>query len=203
LRQIQKIWTFDEVMNKRFELRGKTLGIVGLGSIGIALSKKGKCFGLEIVGMKNRLRKGERIRYVNKIFLKEKLSELLKLSDFVALTLPLTEETFHLIGEKELAQMKSSAYLINTSRGKIVDEKALIKALENKKIAGAGLDVFEEEPLNPDSKLYGFENVIITPHIAGSMEDYFQKVAQIFEENLKRFLSGRKMINLVDKKLGY
>lgn len=203
LRQTQKIWASDEVMNKRFELRGKTLGIVGLGSIGIALSKKGKCFDFEIVGMKNSSKRGGKIRYVDKIFPKEKLPELLKLSDFVALTLPLTEETFHLIGEKELARMKSSAYLINTSRGKIVDEKALIKALENKKIAGAGLDVFEEEPLSPNSKLYDFENVIITPHIAGSMEDYFQKVSQIFKENLKRFLSGRKMINLVDKELGY
>ncbi len=203
LRQIQKIWTFDEVMNKRFELRGKTLGIVGLGSIGRELAKRGKCYGMGIIGMKNRLKNRGKIRYVDKIFPKEKLPELLKLSDFVALTLPLTEETFHLIGEKELALMKSSAYLINTSRGKIVDENALIEALENKKIAGAGLDVFEEEPLSPNSKLYDFENVIITPHIAGSMEDYFKKVSQIFKENLKRFLSGRKMINLVDKKLGY
>jgi D-2-hydroxyacid dehydrogenase (NADP+) len=203
LRQTQKTWASDEMINKRFELRGKTLGIVGLGSIGRELAKRGRCFGMKIIGMKNRSKRGGKIRYVDKIFLKEKLPELLKLSDFVALTLPLTEETFHLIGEKELAQMKSSAYLINTSRGKIVDEKALIKALENKKIAGAGLDVFEEEPLSPNSKLYDFDNVIITPHIAGSMEDYFQKVAQIFEENLKRFLSGRKMINLIDKKLGY
>ena len=203
LRQIQKIWTSDEVMNKRFELRGKTLGIVGLGSIGKELAKRGKCFGMVIIGMKNRSKRGEKIGYVDKIFPKEKLPEILKLSDFLALTLPLTEETFHLIGEKELAQMKSSAYLINTSRGKIVEEKALIKTLENKKIAGAGLDVFEEEPLSPNSKLYDFENVIITPHIAGSMEDYFQKVAQIFEENLKRYLGGKKMVNLVDKRLGY
>jgi D-2-hydroxyacid dehydrogenase (NADP+) len=203
LRQVQRKWSSDEVMEKRFELTGKTLGIVGLGSIGRELAKRGRGFGMKIIGMKNRLNKGEKIRYVDKILAKGKLSELLSLSDFIALTLPLTEETFHLMGEKELAQMKSSAYLINTSRGKIMDEKALIQALENKTIAGAGLDVFEEEPLNPDSKLYGFENVIITPHIAGSMKNYFQKVAIIFKENLKRFLSGRKMINLVDKKLGY
>lgn len=203
LRQFQKKWASVEVMDKRFELTGKTLGIVGLGSIGKELAKRGKCFGMKIIGMKNNLKKREKIRYVDKIFPKEKLSDLLALSDFVALTLPLTEETYHLIGEKEFAQVKSSAYLINTSRGKIVDEKALIEALENKKIAGAGLDVFEEEPLSSNSKLYDFENVLITPHIAGSMEDYFQKVAQIFKENLKRFLSGRKMINLVDKKLGY
>ena len=203
LRQKQKIWAFREVMNQRFEIKGMTLGIIGLGGIGLELAKKGKCLGMQIIGMKNRLKKGERIRHVNKIFPKEKLPELLSLSDFVALTLPLTDETFHLIGEKELAQMKNTAYLINTSRGKIIDEKALIYALKDKRIAGAGLDVFEEEPLSPNSRLYDLENVIITPHVAGTMVDYFQKVAEIFKENLKRFLGRRKMISLVDKKLGY
>ncbi|MCJ7458307.1 MAG: D-2-hydroxyacid dehydrogenase [candidate division Zixibacteria bacterium] len=203
LRQVQKNWAFNEVMKQRFELKGKTLGIIGLGGIGLELAKKGKCLGMQIIGMKNRLKKGERIRYVNKIFSKEKLPELLSLSDFVALTLPLTDETFHLIGEKELAQMKNSAYLINTSRGKIIAEKAFVDAVENQRIAGAGLDVFEEEPLNPNSRLYDLENVIITPHVAGTMVDYFQKVAEIFKENLKRYLRGMKMINLVDKRLGY
>jgi len=203
LRQVQKKWAFNEVMKHRFELKGKTLGIIGLGGIGLELAKKSKCLGMQVIGMKNKLKKGEKIRSVDRIIPKEKLPELLSQSDFVALTLPLTDETFHLIGEKELAQMKNSAYLINTSRGKIIDEKALIDALENKRIAGAGLDVFEEEPLSSNSRLYDFENVIITPHVAGTMVDYFQKVARIFKENLKRFLSNRKMINLVDKRLGY
>ena len=191
------------MMKQRFELKGKTLGIIGLGGIGLELAKKGKCLGMQIIGMKNRVRKGEQIRYVDRILPKQKLPELLSQSDFVALTLPLTDETFHLIGEKELAQMKNSAYLINTSRGKITDEKALVDALEDQRIAGAGLDVFEEEPLSPNSRLYNLENVIITPHVAGTMVDYFQKVAEIFKENLKRYLRGQKMINLVDKRLGY
>jgi len=203
IKQVQKNWAFNEVMKQRFELRGKTLGIIGLGGIGLELARKSKCLGTQVIGMKNRLRRGERIKYVDKLFPKEKLSELLTLSDFVALCLPLTDETFHLIGEKELGLMKSSAYIINTSRGKIIDEKALIDALENKRIAGAGLDVFEEEPLSQSSRLYDLENVIITPHVAGTMTDYFQKVARILKENLKRYLSGKKMINLVDKKLGY
>ncbi|HVP36590.1 MAG TPA: D-2-hydroxyacid dehydrogenase [Terriglobales bacterium] len=203
LRQIQKKWDFNEVMKQRFELKGRTLGIIGLGGIGLELARKAKCFGMQVIGMKNRLKKGEKHRLVDRILPKEKLPELLTQSDFVALTLPLTDETFHLIGEKELTQMKNSAYLINTSRGKIIDEKVLIDALENHRIAGAGLDVFEEEPLNPNSSLYDLENVIITPHIAGTMVDYFQKVAQIFKENLKRYLAGRTMVNLVDKKLGY
>jgi len=203
LRQKQKMWASREVMNQRFEIKGKTLGIIGLGGIGLELARKSKCLGMQVIGMKNRLKKGERIKYVDRIFVKEKLPELLSLSDFVALTLPLTEETFHLIGEKEFSLMRSTSYIINTSRGKIIDEKALIEALENKRIAGAGLDVFEEEPLNPNSRLYDLENVMITPHIAGTMVDYFQKVAQIFKENLKRYMSGKKMLNLVDKKLGY
>jgi len=203
LRQIRKNWAFNEVMKQRFELKGKTLGIIGLGGIGLELARKSKCLGMQVIGMKNRLKKGEKIRSVDRIIPKEKLPELLSKSDFVALTLPLTDETFHLIGEKELAQMKNSAYLVNTSRGKIIDEKALVDALENKRIAGAGLDVFEEEPLSPNSRLYDLENVIITPHVAGTMVDYFQKVARIFKENLRRYLSGRKMMNLVDKKLGY
>jgi phosphoglycerate dehydrogenase-like enzyme len=203
LRQKQKIWAFREVMNQRFEIKGKTLGIIGLGGIGLELARESKCLGMQVVGMKNRLKKGGKIRYVDRIFPKEKLPELLSQSDFVALTLPLTDETFHLIGEKELAQMKNTAYIINTSRGKIIDEKTLIDALENQRIAGAGLDVFEEEPLSPNSRLYDLENVIITPHVAGTMVDYFQKVAQIFKENLKSYLTNRKMVNLVDKKLGY
>jgi len=203
LRRVQKNWAFNEVMKQRFELKGKTLGIIGLGGIGLELARKGKCLGMQVIGMKNRLKKGEKIRSVDRIMPKEKLPELLSQSDFVALTLPLTDETFHLISEKELAQMKNSAYLINTSRGKIIDEKALVNALENQRIAGAGLDVFEEEPLSPNSRLYDMENVIITPHVAGTMVDYFQKVAEIFKENLKRYLKSQKMINLVDKRLGY
>lgn len=203
LRQVQKKWDFNEVMKQRFELNGKTLGIISLGGIGLELARKSKCLGMQVIGMKNRLKKGEKIRSIDRIMPKQKLLGLLSLSDFVALTLPLTDETFHLIGEKELAQMKSTAYIINTSRGKIIDETALISALESRRIAGAGLDVFEEEPLSPNSRLYDLENVIITPHVAGTMVDYFKKVAQIFKENLKRYLSGKKMINLVDKKLGY
>lgn len=203
VRKVQRTWGFNEVMKQRFELKGKTLGVIGLGGIGLELARKSKCLGMQVIGMKNRLRRAERIKYVDKLFPKEKLSELLTLSDFVALCLPLTDQTFHLIGEKELGLMKSSAYIINTSRGKIIDEKALIDALENKRIAGAGLDVFEEEPLSQSSRLYDLENVIITPHVAGTMTDYFQKVARILKENLKRYLSGKKMINLVDKKLGY
>jgi phosphoglycerate dehydrogenase-like enzyme len=203
IRQMQKNWDFSGVMKQRFELKGKTIGIIGLGGIGLELARKSKCLGMQVIGTKNRLKKGEKVRFVDRILSKAKLAELLSQSDFVALTLPLTDETFHLIGEKELAQMENSAYLINTSRGKIIDEKALTNALENHRIAGAGLDVFEEEPLNPNNRLYDLGNVLITPHIAGTMLDYFQKVAQIFKENLKRYLKGQNMINLVTKRLGY
>ena len=128
---------------------------------------------------------------------------LLEKSDFVVLTIPLTSATNKLIGEKELSQMKSSAYLINISRGGIVDEAALVKSLEGKRIAGAGLDVFAIEPLPPDSRLWDLGNVIISPHASGGMEDYMVQAVDIFIKNLKRYLQGKKLINVIDKKNGY
>jgi len=201
--QKKKIWGFEEASSKKFDLEGKVLGIVGLGNIGLEVAKRGKALGMRVYGMKNKIKKGEKIRYVDKIFPKDKLNQLLKESDFVVLAVPYTQETFHLIGPNELNQMKKTAFLINTARGAIVDEKSLIKALEGGKIAGAGLDVFETEPLPKESQLWDFDNVILTPHIGGAMPDYYRKVGIVFKENLARFLEGKKLKNLVDKKLGY
>ena len=201
--QKKKVWGFEEVSSNKFDLDGKILGIVGLGSIGLEAAKRGKALGMIVYGMKNKIKKGEKIKYVDKIFPKSRLNQLLKKSDFVVLALPYTPETYHLIGENELNQMKRTAFLINTARGPIVDEEALTKALGEKKIAGAGLDVFEIEPLPSESKLWDFDNVILTPHIGGAMPDYYGKVAFVFKENLERFLGGKKLKNLVDKKLGY
>ena len=131
------------------------------------------------------------------------LQQLLAESDFVVLTLPLTPETEELIGEEELRSMKSTAYLINIARGGIVNEEVLIHALDERWIAGAGLDVFATEPLPSDSRLWELPNVIISPHISGDREDYFIKATEVFTENLKRYLEGKKLRNLVDKKKGY
>ncbi len=147
-----------------FELKGKTLGIIGAGRIGTAMAMKSAGFQMDVVYYS---------RHKNEL-LEEKLSarklpleELLRTSDFVSLHVPLTQDTYHLIGERELELMKPTAVLINTSRGAVIDEKALIRALQSRKIAGAGLDVFENEPEIPD-ELKALDNVVITPHIGSA-----------------------------------
>ena len=121
----------------------------------------------------------------------------------MVLTLPLTPETNKLIGEEELRAMKPTAYLINTSRGGIVDEEALIRALDEHWIAGAGLDVVTTEPLSPDSRLWELPNVILSPHISGHLEEVNMWATELFADNLRRYLNGKKLHNVVNKKKGY
>jgi D-2-hydroxyacid dehydrogenase (NADP+) len=201
--QTRREWVQRELIDKRITLRDKVLGIVGLGNIGMELAVKAKAFGMKVLALKNKVKRVEKYKGVDKLYSKEKLKEVLSQSDFVVLLVPLTEETYHIIDEEKLGWMRKEAYLINVGRGPVVDEQALITALRNNSIKGAGLDVFENEPLNPNSPLYDFENVIITPHIAGSMPDYYKKVGELFKRNLERYFAGKKLINLVDKKLGY
>lgn len=201
--QTRREWIQRELIDKRITLRDKVLGIVGLGNIGMELAKEAKAFGMKVIALKNKIKKGEKYEGVDRLLGKEKLNEVLSQSDFVVLLVPLTEETYHMINEERLNRMKKDAYLINVGRGPVVDEQALISALRNNTIKGAGLDVFENEPLDPNSPLYDFENVIISPHIAGSMPDYYKKVGEIFKKNLERYFARKKLINLVDKKLGY
>jgi phosphoglycerate dehydrogenase-like enzyme len=197
----RNVWGFEQVIQSRFDLEGKVLGIIGLGLIGIEVAKKAKDFGMRVIAVKNR--PGRAPRHVDEIYAKWELNQVLKQSDFVFLSVPLTKETYHLIGQKELDQMKKTAFLINTARGPVVDENALIDALKERKIAGAGLDVFEKEPLPESSELWNLENVIITPHVGGAMPDYYRKVGEVFKENLEKFLQGKRLKNLVNRKLGY
>ena len=121
----------------------------------------------------------------------------------MVLALPLTEDTHHIIGELALRSMKDSAYLINASRGAVVDEAALVRALKEGEIAGAGLDVFETEPLPAKSELWGMENVIISPRIAGGTPVYMQQAVEVFCDNLRRYLAGEPLRNVVDPERGY
>ncbi|MFQ6117408.1 MAG: NAD(P)-dependent oxidoreductase, partial [Candidatus Bipolaricaulia bacterium] len=141
--------------------------------------------------------------YVDRLFPPEELDELLRRSDFVVVLTPRTPETEGLIGERELRLMKGSAYLIVISRGGIVDEQALAKALRRGELAGAGLDVFATEPLPEESPLWEMEQVIISPHLAGASPHYMERAMEIFAENLRRYLEGRSLKNLVDKERGY
>jgi phosphoglycerate dehydrogenase-like enzyme len=197
------------------ELRDATLGIVGYGSIGREVGRLGKCFGMRVVATKRSVGEvrdtGYRVpgtgdpeaQVLDRIYSPERLAEMLAECDFVVISLPLTPETKRLIGEEELRAMKPSAYLVNVSRGSIVDEPALIKALQEGWIAGAGLDVFEREPLPPDSPLYDLDNVILSPHVAGFSPHYDDRASDLFAENLRRYLAGEELLNLVDKEAGY
>lgn len=191
---------------KRYDagiLRGKTVGVVGLGHIGREVARLSKCFGMNVIGTRRSATEQSRARYVDRLVSRQRLPELLSDSDFVALTLPSTPETIHLIGERELHLMKPTSFIINIGRGNIIDEEALVRALEEHWIAGAGLDVFTHEPLPQDSKLWNLPNVIFSPHISGSLGDYHFQATEVFIENLKRFLDGKKLLRIVNKRKGY
>ena len=183
------------------ELAGKTLGIIGLGAIGSEIARRAKGFDMTIIATKKRIL--EKPRFIDELLPHTELKTLLRRSDIVVISTPLTPETKDLIGEAELKMMKPSAYLINIGRGKIINQDALIRALKEQQIAGAGLDVFEVEPLQPDSELWKMENVILTPHIAGDTVCYWERAIPIFCENLKRYLEQKPLINLIDKSAGY
>jgi len=182
------------------ELMGKVLGIIGLGHIGHEIARKGKCFGMTVIATKRS--PVSKPAYVDELLPPKGLGDLLRRSDFVVICVPITTETHHLIGEKELRMMKKNAILINIGRGDVIEKDSLIKALKERWIAGAGLDVFETEPLPSESELWDFENVIITPHVAGSTPHYSERLYDLFVENLKRFNERRPLINVIDKKIG-
>ena len=140
---------------------------------------------------------------MDQLYPRNRLHDLLAESDFVVLAIPLTAATKGLIGEAELRAMKPGAYFINVARGEIVDEEALIRALEENRIGGAGLDVFAVEPPSPESKIWTLPNVLYSPHIAGEIEDYELRAMEILCENLRRFSAGKKLINGVDPEKGY
>jgi len=183
------------------ELKGKTVGIVGLGSIGSEIAKKAKCFGMTVLATRRTIT--AKPTFVDELLSSYDLKRLLKESDFVVISAPLTSKTKGMIGAQEFANMKRTAYIINIARGGIIQQNELISALKQKKIAGAGLDVFETEPLQPNSDLWHMKNVIITPHVAGETVHYYERTTKIFCENLRRYINKTPLINVVDKKAGY
>lgn len=188
------------------ELGDKTLGIVGYGRIGREVARLALAFGMKVVATQSSVTSPQRISVPGgavELLPANHLHALLSRSDFVVVSVPLVQETVKLIGEPELRAMKPTAFLVNISRGRVLDEAALTRALSERWIAGAGLDVFEKEPLPADSPLWGMENVILTPHIAGSHERYNERATALFCENLRRYLSGQPLLNVVDKVKGY
>ncbi|MHB8907669.1 MAG: D-2-hydroxyacid dehydrogenase [Syntrophales bacterium] len=186
---------------KRFRpklLKGQTVGILGLGAVGREIARLCKAFGMEVIGVRRSGRSERPFPDVDRVYPPARLTEVLAESDFVVLALPLTRETRSLIGEKELRAMKPTAFLINLARGAVVDEGALVSALEEKWIAGAGLDVFIKEPLPPESRFYELPNVIFSPHISGDIPDYELHATEVFCENLRRYLAGEPFLHEVD-----
>jgi phosphoglycerate dehydrogenase-like enzyme len=183
------------------ELKGATLGLVGLGAIGIEVVPRAKAFGMNVVAVREHPEKPA--DSVGRVYGPQELERLLAQSDFVLLAAPVTPNTRHLISAERLARMKPGAYLINVGRGALIDESALINALQTKQIAGAALDVFEEEPLPEASPLWALENLLITPHCAGFIENLWERHLELIIENLRRYLGGMPLLGLVDKASGY
>ena len=193
--QRQRRW-LDHVLPDR--LLGKTLTIVGLGDIGRAIARAARAFGMRVVGVS---RSGRRVREAERVFKVGELARALADADFVVVLLPLTPETLGLIGADALAAMKPTAWLLNIARGAVVDEAALLEALEHRRIAGAILDVFATEPLPPHHRLWRTDNVVITPHVAGPSTP--EEIAPVFNDNLARYLTGRPLRHVVDRARGY
>jgi phosphoglycerate dehydrogenase-like enzyme len=186
------------------ELAGQNLGIVGMGSIGRRIAQVGHAFGMRVLGIRRSFRSEDAVDPdLDQGYPPERLRELLGQCDYVVLAVPLTAETEHLIGEAELRAMKPSAYLVNIARGHVIEEQALIRALREGWIAGAGLDVAEIEPLPSNSPLYALPNVILTPHIAGVSVHYEKRLAELFAENLRRYRMGEPLTNRYDPERGY
>lgn len=197
--QATKTWHHS---NLNLEMHGKTVGIIGVGAIGKETAKIAKAFGMKVLGVR---RSGQPEEYVDEMFTLKDLNQILPECDYVVVTLPLTKETRHLFGAEQFELMKPTSFFINIGRGEIAVEKELVAALQGERIAGAGLDVFEAEPLPEENPLWELDNVIITPHTAGSTEHYDARVIEdIFIPNLKNYLTGKiPSVNLIDYGKGY
>lgn len=176
------------------DIYGASLGIIGMGRIGEEVAKRAKAFNMDVKYF-NRTRKlefekAQRITYLG-------MEELLMTCDFIVTSTPLTDETYHLMGEYEFGLMKTDAIFINTSRGPVVDEKALIKALQDKKIGGAGLDVFEQEPIAKDNPLLSMDNVVLTPHRAAGTKKTFEELAWNAAKCMVETLQGKTVKNII------
>ena len=191
--QRRKVW--DRVRPER--LRGKVLGVLGLGSIGKEIAKRGKQFGMRVLGLK---RVPGPVENVDQVFGPESLHEMIPLVEILVNVLPLTSETYHLLGEKEFNSMKEGSIFYNIGRGRTVDEKALERVLRNQKIHVV-LDVFEREPLPAKSKLWGLKNVIITPHVSGI--NMPEEISEEFIRNYERWTRGDPLLSVVDRVKGY
>jgi phosphoglycerate dehydrogenase-like enzyme len=184
-------------------LKGRTLGIVGFGGIGSAAAARARPLGMKIAAMRRRPELFQGDSLVDENYDSQQLKKLMATSDYILVAMPLTPETRGLIGEMEIAAMKPSAVIINVGRGPVIDEAALIRALQSRSIRGAALDVFDTEPLPPRHPFWGMSNVLLSPHTADRVEGFLDPAFECFFENLARFRKGLPLLNVVDKRAGY
>ena len=184
------------------ELHGKTLVILGFGDIGRALARRARAFEMKVVGVRRSIRAPE-VEDGAAIYPPDALHEVLAMADVLVVCLPLTNETEGCIGEAELRCLRPTAYLVAVGRGRVIQEAALGRALREGWIAGAGLDVYSQKPLPPDSPLFDLPNVVMTPHMSGITRAFQGRLATLFCENLRRYVGGSPLLNVVDKRKGY
>ena len=184
-------------------LEGKTLGIVGYGDIGRAIAKRARAMEMKVLALRKRPEQSAGDPQVDEVFPTERRLEMLARCDYVAAAAPLTPETRGLIGEAELRAMKPTAVVMNVGRGPVVDEAALVRALEEGRIRGAALDVFDKEPLAAGHPFYRMANVLLSPHCADHTPDWLEQAMRFFLKNYERFSRGETLLNVVDKRRGY
>jgi phosphoglycerate dehydrogenase-like enzyme len=194
--QAKKEW--NKVLHE--SAKGKTLTIVGYGTIAREVGELARAMGMHVVGVRQ---KPEPSTGADEVLGLDKLHDALGLADYVSVILPLTEKTRGFFDAKAFAAMKKGAYFINTGRGKIVDEAALVESLESGHLSGAMVDVFATEPLPAESPLWTVENLIVLPHASGDAADWHMRVTNLFCDNLDRWIDGKPLSNVVDPKLGY
>ena len=197
-RQAAHRWVHDELVGT--VLAGQTMGILGLGTIGGQVARRAVAFGMRVLGTK---RRPQPIPGVDRVVSPEEIDVVLREANVLVIALPLTPATRGIVGARELALLPEGAFLVNIGRGGLVDEEALVAALRGGRLDGAGLDVFEHEPLPSDSPLWTAPGLIVTPHVSGDFPGYLDRMVSIFCENLHRYLAGQPLRSVVDPALGY
>jgi phosphoglycerate dehydrogenase-like enzyme len=203
-RQAERVWAQLELYGEPAisTLRGRRVLIVGLGAIGAETARLAAAFGAEVVGLRRHPGRGNPAG-VTRVAAPDALHAELPHADIVVIAAPETGDTRHLIGTRELALLRPHALIVNVSRGKLVDEAALVAALDAGRLRGAALDVFEHEPLDPASPLWQRPDVLITPHVSAFHANFWPDITRLFADNLRRFLAGEPLRNVVDKAAGY
>ncbi len=185
------------------EVRGQTMGIVGYGDIGRACAKRAHAMGMKVLALRRRPELSEDDSFVQRVYPLDRMLEMMPECDYVVAAAPLTPATHALIGEAAINAMKKTAVVMNVGRGPVVEEKALIRALESGRIRGAALDVFEHEPLPDGHPFYKLENLLLSPHCADHTLDWLQQAMQFFIDQFGRYAAGEPLRNVVDKRAGY